>query len=497
MFNCHLSILLRPILRESAVSFFGQKPLHCLSMQKVHFIGIAGVGMSATAILLKEAGWAVTGSDAECYGPPHDILSRSGISFSLGYDPKNIPTDVDCFIIGRNAKLAPTENAEVRAALASKKPIYSFPEMLGELTNNRKNLVVAGSYGKSTATSIIVHILRHAGIDAGYFIGAEPVETAWLSGPATLGSTAPFILEGDEYPSAHDDARAKFLHLHPQDVILTSVVHDHINVYPSFEDYQKPFQELLSLMPDDGIVVVSADEPGALALAQASGKKIVSYGIKNNSANYRAIDIRYGKRTLFHLIKDGAMLGEIETTLLGAHNVENIVGAAAYVLTRSLVTFEQVAAAIRDFKGVRRRLNNIAPLSRIPIFEGFGSSYEKARAAIEAITLHFPTKPLVIIFEPHTFGWRNRANLHWYDDVFRESAAIFIASPATQGASTHEQLSHEEILARVGSVAQPYTTPEAVLPSLSGDEAVLILTSGNLEDTIPALVNALTKKFPV
>jgi UDP-N-acetylmuramate: L-alanyl-gamma-D-glutamyl-meso-diaminopimelate ligase len=463
-------------------------------MQKVHIIGIAGVGMSATALLLKEAGWRVTGSDAECYGPPRDILSRGGIPFTLGYDPKNIAADIDCFIIGRNAKLAPSENAEVRTALETGKPIYSFPEMLGKLTENRKNLVVAGSYGKSTTAAIIAHLLRHAGVDAGYFVGAEPAQSEWLPSPATLGSAAVFILEGDEYPSAHDDPRAKFMHLHPHDVLLTSVVHDHVNVYPTFSDYQKPFRELLALVPDDGIVVVSADEPGALALAQASEKQIVTYGIKNNMADYRAADISYGERTHFHLLKNGTDLGELETTLLGAHNVEDIVGAATYVLARNLISFTALADAVRDFKGVRRRLDNITPHSRIPVFEGFGSSYEKARSAIEAIKLHFPDNPLVIIFEPHTFGWRNRANLHWYDDVFKEASSLFIAPPASQGALTHDQLSHEEILARAGALAKSYT-PEAVLRSLSGNEVVLILTSGYLEGTISSLIEGITKKF--
>jgi len=466
-------------------------------MQKVHFIGIAGVGMSATALLLKEAGWAVTGSDAECYGPPRDILSRGGISFSLGYDPKNIPADTDCFVIGRNAKLAPEENAEVRVAIAAGKPIYSFPEMLGQLTKNRENVVVAGSYGKSSVTTIVAHILRHSGVDAGYLIGAEPVETKWLPSPAAFGSAKEFVLEGDEYPSAHNDSRAKFMHLHPHDVILTSVVHDHINVYPTFEDYQKPFQELLELVPSDGIIIACADEPNALRLANDSGKKIISYGIKNNTADYRAADIHFGKKTHFHLIDKEAMLGEIETTLLGEHNVENVVGAVAFILARKLASFAQISNALHDFPGVRRRLDNIAKDSCVPVFEGFGSSYEKARAAIKAIKLHFQDKPLIVIFEPHTFGWRNRANLHWYDDVFKEASAVFISPPALQGANTHEQLSHDEILARVGTRARQYENPEAVVESLSGNEIVLILTSGNLEGTIPTLIDILTKKFHV
>ena len=467
-----------------------------MHIQKAHFIGIAGVGMSAVALLLKEAGWSVTGSDAECYGPPREVLERGGVSFSLGYDPKNIPANADCFIIGRNTKLAPAENAEVRAALASGKPVYSFPEMLGQLTGGRGNIVVAGSYGKSTTTALIAHVLRHAGIDAGYFIGAEPVRTKWLPAPATLGSELQFILEGDEYPSSHDDAHAKFMHLSPRDVILTSVVHDHINIYPTFAEYQKPFRELLDLVPNDGIVVVNADEPNALALARESGDPIITYGV-HEASDYRATDIRYAERTRFRLLARGIILGEIDSPLLGAHNVENVVGAAAWIVERDLVPFENIRSALADFRGIRRRLDNIAPAARIPVFEGFGSSHEKALSAIRALTLHFPGKPLVIIFEPHTFGWRNRANLAWYDDVFAEAEKVFVAAPERQGANTHDQLTQKEILARIGKKAEPYATPDAVLQSLTGNEIVLILTSGNLEGTIETLADVLTKKFPL
>lgn len=466
-------------------------------MQKAHFIGIAGVGMSATALLLKESGWRITGSDAECYGPPREVLERGGISFVLGYTPEHIPPDADCFVIGRNAKLAPETNAEVRAALATGKPVYSFPEMLGRLTEGRENFVVAGSYGKSTVAALAAHILRHAGIDAGYFIGAEPARSEWLPAPSALGTAPLFALEGDEYPSAHADPRAKFLHLHPRDVLLTSVVHDHVNAYPTFAEYENPFRELLALVPAGGMALACADEPRALALAHASGKELHTYGIRNADAEFRAADIRYGGRTRFALMRGTETLGTIETALLGAHNVENIVGAAAYALAREPVPFQKISAAVRDFAGVRRRLDRVAPGSRIPVFEGFGSSYEKARAAIAAMKLHFPGKPLVVVFEPHAFGWRNRANLPWYDDAFAGAAEVFIAPPETQGAGMHDQLAHEEILARAGAAAEPYTGPTAVVRSLSGNEVVLILTSGSLGNTLPALVAGITTAFPV
>lgn len=469
----------------------------------VHFIGLCGIGMSATALLMKESGYSVTGSDAECYGPPGGILARGGLTPTLGYSPENIPQDTDEFVIGRNAKLSPAENAEVRAAHEARKPIYSFPEVLGSLTRERKNVVVVGSYGKSTTTSLIAHIVRHAGIDAGYFIGAEPTRTtpgAVLTAPSTLGTDPLFVLEGDEYPSAHDDSRAKFMHLHPHDIVLTSVVHDHVNVYPTYEDYQSPFRDLLALVPEDGIVVACADEQGARRMAEESGKNVVLYGIKDGI--YRVTNITFGEETTFTLLKDEVHVAEMKTMLLGEHNVEDIVAASAYVLARKLVTPEALSAAVATFPGVRRRLDNIAPKSEVPVFEGFGSSYEKARAAIDAIRLHFPHRELVIVFEPHTFGWRNRANLPWYDTVFAGATSVVLTPPPTQGASTHDQLTYDEIAERIETTGttiesyDPHNVTTTVGKFHDGD-VVLVLTSGDLEGSIEAFAEAVETRFPL
>jgi UDP-N-acetylmuramate: L-alanyl-gamma-D-glutamyl-meso-diaminopimelate ligase len=468
--------------------------------KKAHFIGLCGIGMSATALLVKESGVEVSGSDSECYGPPKGILKRNGLIPFPKYTPENIPTDADFVVISRNAKLSPQENEEVRTALDSEKPVYSFPQVLGALTEGRHNVVVAGSYGKSTTTALIAHILRHAGRDAGYFIGAEPVPSEALPSPSKLGSEPTFVLEGDEYPSGHNDARSKFLHLHPEDVVLTAVVHDHVNVFPTYEEYKKPFIDLLEKVSDDGIVVVCADEKGALSLAKDSGKKIVTYGVEQGE--YHAKYIQVGMRTKFTIVREGESDIEMETELLGLHNIENSIGASAYVLSRSLVSVEELQEAVSAFTGVRRKLDNVAPLARIPVYEGFGSSYEKARSAIAAIKLHFPDKRLFIIFEPHTFGWRNKANLSWYTDVFKGSNFVSFAPPAQQGANTHAQLSYEEITEVIEKNGIPCIkyAPEDITSTvykIENGDVVLILTSGDLEGTIEKLVESITVAFPL
>lgn len=350
----------------------------------------------------------------------------------------------------------------------------------------------AGSYGKSTTTAILAHILSRAGVKSGYFIGAEPLS---LPAPSKLGEGI-FVVEGDEYPSAHGDPRAKCMHLHPHDIVLTSVVHDHVNVYPSQEAYEKPFRELLAALPLSGRVVVCADEPNALRLATESGKDVVTYGLL--AGDYRAVDIAFGERTQFSLVKDDRIVGRVSTTLLGRHNIEDIVAAAAFLLPQGIVTFTQFVDGVETFSGVRRRLDRVAPSSSVLVYEGFGSSYEKAVSAINALRLHFPDKSLVVVFEPHTFGWRNRANLRWYQTVFRDASLVFVAPPTDQGALTHDQLSHQEIISAIenaGTAVRRYypNWPAMVSESVGGQHVVLVLTSGHLDGSLQALLDAFAQ----
>lgn len=462
-------------------------------MQKAHFIGIAGKGMSATALLLRESGWSVSGSDEGFYPPVSDYLHAAGIPVSTPYRKENIPTDADLILIGKNAKLTPESNEEVAAAFASGKPVRSFPDILSDLTKDTETIVVAGSYGKSTCTALLAWCLKEAGKDPSYFIGEV---TRGFESYAHLGKGNVFVLEGDEYPSSNWDARSKFLHYHARNVLLISATHDHVNVFPTHDDYLAPFRTLLASLPADGFLVASSHEPHARSLASASPAHTVWYALDDQDG-WHARDIRYGTRSTFTLMRGAERVIDLSTTLLGTHNIENIVGVSALLIEKGLLTPEEVARGIATFEGVKRRMENISAGSRVPVLEGYGSSYEKARAALSAIKLHFPDKPIVVVFEPHTFGWRNRANLPWYDDVFAEARQVFVAPPAMQGAATHDQLAQAEILERIGPLARPYAAPQEVIESLSGNEIVLILTSGDLHGTIPALVAALSEKFPL
>jgi UDP-N-acetylmuramate: L-alanyl-gamma-D-glutamyl-meso-diaminopimelate ligase len=465
--------------------------------RKVHFIGIAGVGMSATALLLRGSGVAVTGSDEAVYPPISDVLAAEKLDFRTPYAAANIPPDAEAVVIGKNARLVPETNAEVAAAVASGRPILSFAQVLGLLSEGRETVVIAGSFGKSTSTTMLAHLLDVAGLDPSFMIGAVP-----LSPPtsARIGK-GPFLLEGDEYPSSNTDDRSKFLHYHPSHLLVTPLAHDHVNVFPTIEDYLGPFFEIAAMTPADGLTVVSTGGELSTRFLDGLTRPVVTYGI--DSGDWQAADIVWGERTAFTVTRHGQAVVRVETGQLGLHNVENIVGVAAFAFSRGLVEADVFRGAMASFRGIKRRLDRKSMRTSIPIFEGFGSSYDKARSAIAAMKLHFPGRRLICVFEPHTFSWRNRAALHWYDDVFEDCAKVFIYEPASQGAGTHAQVSLDEIVTRVRAAGCDVTavgTREdgiaAIGDTLSPGDAVLLLTSGNLGGLIEAVPQWAEEHFP-
>ena len=468
-----------------------------MEKKRAYFIGIAGMGMSAVAILLKEQGWRVSGSDTEMYPPATTQLKRHKISLKTSYRPSNIPKDAELVVIGMNAKLRRENNTEVKAAYESGIRIASFPEILGNLVEKRKPIVVVGSYGKSTITALIAWCLSQSGIDAGWFVGAAPEGME----PSHLGTHPMFVLEGDEYPTSRTDARPKFAHYHAHDALITAASHDHVNIYTTQEDFLKPFRSFVAGIPASGILLFCGDEPHAASLARNAKAHVVSYGMTSVS-EWHPKNISYEDTTTFDLAKGAANIATLSTTLIGGHNIQNIVGASAMVLEKKLITPEQLAIAIKDFKGLTRRLDKKTARSSVPAYEGFGSSREKLRAAMSALATRYPEKRLVVVFEPHTFSWRNKGMLHWFDTAFEGAALVVLYKPAEQGAATHEQSTQEEMLARLAAAGvdvHPAADPEEAMRALASEvkqnDVVLLSSSGGMDGLIERVPTWLEEKF--
>ncbi len=451
--------------------------------------------MGTLAGMLKDQGHSVTGSDEGFYEPMLGYLTTHNITFYTGHKAENIPKDVDYIVIGKHAKLTPESNPEVAYAFNTPEKVVSFPQIINQLTKNKDTIICAGSFGKSSITTLTSFVLEHAGKNPSYFIGAVPID---LADSGKISDSNIFVLEGDEYPSANFDNSAKFLHYNPQNVILTSCEHDHINVYPTVESYLLPYKELLKLIPDGGYLVYAKDGMHIKSILETTNCNKISYGL-NDESNYYPVNISYGPVASFDLYKDGEFIIKLETILLGEHNILNIVGVSAMLLEKGLVSPIQIQNAIKVCHGVKGRLDKKVSDSDIPIIESYGSSYAKAVADISAVKLHYPTKNIICIFEPHTFGWRNRGNLSWYDDVFNGVSNVYIFNPPTHGATTHDQLTLDEILNQVKNsgvnavgVASKNDAYELLKKDLNNDSLIILMTSGALD----GLPDDLPKDLP-
>ena len=465
--------------------------------RKAYFLGVAGAGMSALASVLVSDGWSVTGSDDAVFPPVSDYLDRLGIPWRAGFDAEAIPADIDLAIVGSSAKLDLAHNPELAELIRRGVPRYSFADFLGRYTRERDNIVIAGSFGKSTLTALAAVVLRAAGRDPGYFIGAVPLD---LPTTGHGGKDRAFLIEADEYVIGPEDRRPKFALYHPQAALISSIVHDHVNVYPTMQSYEAAFAGLIDGLAADALLIgAHAYEP---LRRLTEGRRVVWYGLEP-CEGYWARDIEIGEISRFQLATPTGQSIDLETPLLGLHNIENIVGVAALLIERGDVDAVTLQAGVAAFHGVERRLDKKTRRSRVPAYEGFGSSYEKARSAIEAIHLHFPDRPAVVVFEPHTFSWRNAAALAWYDHVFDGVARVVLLTPPVHGAEGHAQLSQDDILGRVrraGVEAVGVTSgAEAIADldrSLRGDEVVLLLSSGPLDGLAVTLPAMLEKRFP-
>ena len=458
---------------------------------RIHFTGLAGAGMAAVAVMMRGAGHAISGSDQDVFPPMSTYVEGLGFPVVWRFDAANLPQGLDLLVLGASAKLGGEANPEVVEARRRGARITTFPELVGEATAGRANTVIAGSFGKSTCTALMAHVLRQAGVDAGWMVGAISPS---LPDTGHWGAAPQMVLEGDEYIVSTADRRSKFALYHPRDVLLTSLIHDHVNVFPTFADYETPFRELLAGLPADGLLVARA-HPAIRAIVGEAACQVVWYDTEP-CGGWHAEEVEFGETSRLTLVGPDRRRIALTTELLGAHNIENVVGVGAYLLERALVSELNLARGVGSFAGIRRRLDRLTTRSMIPLIEGFGSSYEKARSAIEAMALHFPQRRLIVVFEPHTFSWRSREALHWYDTVFEGAAQVLIVPPPGHGAETHDQSTHAEIIARVaasGMAVAGVETAEAataMLSHLKGDEAVLLLSSGpllGLPDSLPGV----------
>lgn len=467
--------------------------------KKAHLIGICGTGMSALAILFKESGWQVSGTDEGAFEPIPSYLKKNKILFYERYNKNNIPENVDLVVIGKNSPLSAEENPETKHALELGVEIKSLPEALAMLAQNKESIIAVGSSGKSTTTSLLSWCLWKAGKDPSYFIGALPLD---LKNSSYMGKGKEFVIEGDEYPSSNTDRRSKFLHFNPSSVLLTSASHDHINMFPTEKSYKKTFKELIAKIPKNGLLVYATLRENTNEIAKEAKCKVVTYSLDDPNTDWYAQNIKYSIKSSFDLFNKGKKVVTIKTNLLGKHNTENIIGTGALLMERKKITPEVFAKAINSFHGIQKRIELKSKKTKIPVYEGFGSSYEKVKSIFDALHLHFTKNRLVVVFEPHAYSWRNRKFLKWYETIFNDVDEVVMLPATSHGKRAEDQLDSDEIWQEAKKYAKIKIAHDAkeALKTLEvitqeGD-VIALVSSGPMFGLIDSVPKLMEKMFP-
>ncbi|MEY5044132.1 MAG: hypothetical protein RJA19_1359 [Bacteroidota bacterium] len=368
---------------------------------RIHFIAIGGSAMHNLALALQHAGHEVTGSDDQILEPSRSRLAAAGILPPReGWRVEAIHSELDAVILGMHARV---DNPELHQAQALNLRIYSYPEFLYEATREKFRVVVGGSHGKTTVTSMLLHVLRKAGKTFDFMVGAQ---LPGFERMVALSKDAPVaIFEGDEYLSSPIDSRPKFFHYKPQLTILTGVAWDHINVFPTEESYISLFDRYLDTLPEGAQVVWCAEDA---TLAQVIGRcpRTDLTFIPYTTPSHRP---GTGNQTLL-TAADGT---EASTLLIGTHNYQNWAGARALAVALGLDPLE-FQSAMADFSGASRRLESWQKGETFDVYRDFAHAPSKVRATVAGVKASQPQRELVAYFELHTFSSLNRDFLPTY-----------------------------------------------------------------------------------
>jgi UDP-N-acetylmuramate: L-alanyl-gamma-D-glutamyl-meso-diaminopimelate ligase len=389
--------------------------------QRIHLLGVGGTGMGSFAGLLKAAGYQVTGSDENVYPPMADMLKAWGIDALTPYSAANL--DVarpDLVIVGNVIRKT---NLEATAVRERRLPQMSFPAALGSLfLKPRHSIVVAGTHGKTTTSSLMAHVLVEAGRDPSFLVGGV---TQNYAGNYRLGRGPHFVVEGDEYDTAWFDKGPKFLHYQAKTLVLTSIEFDHADIYRDLAHYEAAFERLVGQLGADTTLVVSASWPNAVRLARSSRAKVVTYSAKPKvEADVVPRDLHQGAEGVRFTVGGTSAL----LPMAGLHNVENAL--AVWAAASSLGVAEaEIAGAFASFAGVKRRQELRGEPDGVLVIDDFAHHPTAVRETLDAVASRFTGRRLWAIFEPRSNTSRRNIHQHDYARAFGSAQRVSLKVP--------------------------------------------------------------------
>ena len=450
-------------------------------IKNIYLIAICGTGMAALAGLLKKAGHNVTGSDANIYPPMSTLLSNAGIKIFPGYKKENISKDIDLVIVGNAVS---KKNEEVQAVLDAGISYTSFPAALSQFfLEGRKSLVVTGTHGKTTTTSLLSWVLESAQRKPGFMVGG------WLKNFDTNHQVPVgdyFVTEGDEYDSAFFDKGPKFLHYRPDASILTGIEFDHADIFSDLDQIKQVFRDYVKLIK--GIILVKSDDENIRNVLPSASCKVETYGF-DEKADWRIEDYRFEKGCgHFSLSFKNKKQADFQLAMIGRHNVENAAAVAALCLNLGL-TADEINVGFQTFKGIKRRQEIVGEKSGVTVIDDFAHHPTAIDLTVNAVKEAYPGQRVWAVFEPRSATSRRKV----FEDSFPKSflkadRVIFAGLFAPEKIKDEERLDVQAVIASInnmGGVAeyipQVDDIVEFITKNAKSEDVILVMSSGGFD----------------
>ena len=417
-------------------------------MKNFHFIGICGTAMGTLAAMLKRKGFDVRGSDQDVYPPMSDFLASEGIPVMTGYHAGHITSDVDIVVVGNAISRG---NAELEEVLDRKIRYCSLPEAIREhFLWGARSIVIAGTHGKTTTTSLAGWVLTQGDLDPTVLVGGIARNFGDGGSSYRLGQGRDFVIEGDEYDSAFFDKTAKFLKYLPDIAVITNVEFDHADIYADFDAVKLAFRRLVNLVPRRGLLVVGADSAGAREVADRAVSPVQTFGT-GEEVDWQAHDVESaGGVTRFNVRRRGSPFGRFELPLVGVHNVRNALAAIA-IGTHVGLGAERIADGLAEFAGVKRRLEVVGVADGVTVFDDFAHHPTAVAETLAGVRAANPDARIWAVFEPRSASSCRRVFQDDFARAFAGADEVIIAPIFRSKLPESERLSVPELVCELNA----------------------------------------------
>jgi UDP-N-acetylmuramate: L-alanyl-gamma-D-glutamyl-meso-diaminopimelate ligase len=462
---------------------------------RVHLIGICGTAMATLAAMLRRKGLDVRGSDADVYPPMSDFLAAEGIPVFNGYSAGHITADLDLVVVGNAISRG---NPELEEVLDRKIRYCSLPEAIREhFLWGARSIVVAGTHGKTTTSSLTGWLLTHGGVDPTVLVGGIARNFGDAGSSYRMGQGRDFVIEGDEYDSAFFDKTAKFLKYLPDIAVINNVEFDHADIYADMAAVTTAFARLVRLVPRRGLLLIGADSPAALDLAGSAVSRLQTFGT-GPGLDWQAHDLEpIGSATRFHVRRNGAPFGMFEVPLLGTHNVRNALAAIA-VATEVGIDPPRIRDGLRLFAGVKRRLEVVGIADDVTVYDDFAHHPTAVAETLNALRAANPLARIWAVFEPRSASSCRRVFQEDFARAFGAADRVVLAPVFRSTLPESERLSIPQLvddLVGAGQSAHAAPSIDAIIDMIVRDhrpgDLVVLMSNGGFGGIHRRLLHAL------